>query len=199
MDLELLAAFSLFALVSSITPGPNNLMLMASGANFGFRRTIPHMLGIGIGFMVMVILIGVGLTRIFDAYPGSYQVLRIVSIAYLVYLAWKIATAKAPEPGTGDKQRRPFSFLQAALFQWVNPKAWAMALTAVSVYAPAQSIDAILQIALIFGMINLPSVSCWTFLGRRIQPLLSSSRRLRVFNFAMAALLLATVFQASLT
>ena len=199
MDLELLAAFSLFALVSSITPGPNNLMLMASGANFGFRRTIPHMLGTGIGFMVMVILIGVGLARIFDAYPASYQVLRVVSIAYLVFLAWKIATAKAPESGTGDEQGRPFSFLQAAAFQWVNPKAWAMALTAVSVYAPAQNIGAILQIALIFGMINLPSVSCWTILGRRIQPLLSSSRRLQAFNFVMAGLLLATVFQASLT
>ena len=116
LDLELLAALSLFALVSSITPGPNNLMLMASGANFGFRRTIPHMLGIGIGFMVMVILIGVGLARIFDAYPASYQVLRVVSIAYLVFLAWKIATAKAPESGTGDEQGRPFSFLQAAAF-----------------------------------------------------------------------------------
>lgn len=197
MDLELLAAFSLFALVSSITPGPNNLMLMASGANFGFRRTIPHMLGIGIGFVVMVVLVGIGLVHVFEAFPVTYRVLRVISIVYLLYLAWKIATASAPEAGASGDRRGPFTFLQAALFQWVNPKAWAMALTAISVYAPAQNTAAILQIALLFGVINLPSVSCWTILGRQIQPLLSSSRRLRVFNFAMAGLLLATVFQAS--
>lgn len=196
MDLELLTAFSLFALVSSITPGPNNLMLMASGANFGVRRTIPHMLGIGIGFVVMVMLVGVGLVGVFDAFPVSYDVLRVVSIAYLLYLAWKIATAAPPEPGrTGG---RPFTFLQAALFQWVNPKAWAMALTAVTVYAPSRSLEAILWVALVFGVINLPSVSCWTLLGRQIQPLLSNGRRLQAFNFLMAGLLLATVVQASL-
>ena len=196
MDLELLAAFSLFALVSSITPGPNNLMLMASGANFGVRRTVPHMLGIGIGFVVMVILVGVGLVGVFDAYPLSYDVLRVVSIVYLLYLAWKIATAAAPE--AGETTGKPFTFLQAALFQWVNPKAWAMALTAVTVYAPSRDFEAILWVAAVFGIINLPSVSCWTLLGRQIQPLLSNGRRLQAFNFVMAGLLLATIVHASI-
>jgi threonine/homoserine/homoserine lactone efflux protein len=195
MDLELLTAFSLFALVSSITPGPNNLMLMASGANFGIRRTVPHMLGIGIGFVIMVILVGIGLVGVFDAYPVSYDILRVVSIIYLVYLAWKIATAAPPEPGKAAG--KPFTFVQAALFQWVNPKAWAMALTAVTVYAPGRSLEAIFWVAFVFGVINLPSVSCWTLLGRQIQPLLTSGRRLQTFNFLMAGLLLATVVQAS--
>jgi len=197
MDLELLTTFSLFALVSSITPGPNNLMLMASGANFGIRRTIPHMLGIGIGFVVMVVLVGIGLVGVFDAYPLSYDVLRVVSIIYLIYLSWKIATAAPPEPG--EASGKPFTFLQAALFQWVNPKGWAMGLTAVTVYAPNQSLEAILWVALVFGVINVPSISCWTFLGRHIQPLLTSGRRLQAFNFVMAGLLLATVFQASMS
>ncbi|MGE0623724.1 MAG: LysE family translocator [Pseudomonadales bacterium] len=196
MDIELLTAFSLFALVSSITPGPNNLMLMASGANFGFRRTVPHMLGVGIGFVVMVMLVGVGLVGVFDAYPLSYDILRVVSITYLVWLAWKIATARAPVRGEGVG--RPFTFLQAALFQWVNPKGWAMALTAVTVYAPARDVHSVLLVAAIFGVINLPSVTCWTVLGQQIQPLLASGRRLQVFNVCMAALLLATVFQASI-
>jgi threonine/homoserine/homoserine lactone efflux protein len=202
MDLELLAAFSLFALVSSITPGPNNLMLMASGANFGIRRTVPHMLGIGIGFVIMVILVGVGLVGVFDAYPLSYDVLRVISILYLVYLTWKIATAAAPAAGTagsGAATGKPFTFLQAALFQWVNPKAWAMALTAVTVYAPSQEFQAIIWVAAVFGIINLPSVSCWTILGRQIQPLLSNQRRLQVFNFAMAGLLLTTIVHATIS
>ncbi len=197
MDLELLSALALFALVSSITPGPNNLMLLASGANFGIRRTIPHMLGIGIGFVVMVVLVGIGLVGIFDAYPMTYQILRVVSIVYLIYLAWKIATAAPVE--TAEAGGRPFTFIQAALFQWVNPKAWAMGLTAVTVYAPNQSIDAILWVALVFGLINLPSITCWTVLGRQIKPLLSDGRRMQVFNIVMAGLLLTTVFQASLS
>ena len=195
MDLQLLTAFSLFALVSSITPGPNNLMLMASGANFGFRRSMPHMLGIGVGFVIMVVLVGIGLVGVFDAYPVTYEVLRVVSIAYLVWLAWKIATA-AP-PVRGEPTGRPLTFLQAALFQWVNPKGWAMALTAVTVYAPDRDVSSVLVVAAIFGVINLPSVTCWTVLGQQIQPLLGSGLRRQVFNVCMALLLLATVIHAS--
>lgn len=196
MDLELLTALGLFALVSSITPGPNNLMLLASGANFGIRRTIPHMLGVGVGFVVMLILVGIGLVGIFDAYPVTYEILRVVSIGYLIYLAWKIATA-APVEAT-ETSGRPFTFIQAALFQWVNPKAWAMGLTAVTVYAPNQSLTAILWVALVFGLVNLPSITCWAVLGRQIKPLLSNGRRMQAFNIVMAGLLLTTVFQASL-
>ena len=135
MSYDLLLALTLFAFVSSITPGPNNLMLMASGANFGFRRTLPHLLGVGIGFTLMIVLVGVGLVQVFDLYPISHQILKVVSVIYLLWLAWKIANAAPPE---GDVQSAgtPITFIQAALFQWVNPKAWTMALTAISAYTP---------------------------------------------------------------
>ena len=101
MSHDLLTALVVFAFVSSITPGPNNLMLMASGANFGFLRTLPHMLGVGLGFVFMVVLVGAGLVQVFDAYPVSYTVLRIVSVAYLLWLAWKIAHAAPMQASSG--------------------------------------------------------------------------------------------------
>lgn len=192
MTYELLTALAAFALATSITPGPNNLMLMASGANFGFRRTVPHMIGVGLGFVFMVVLVGVGLIQLFDTYPLSYTVLKVLSVIYLVYLAWKIATA-APS-GAAQTVGKPFTFVQAALFQWVNPKAWAMALTAISVYAPSQSFNAIALVAVIFGAINLPSVGSWALLGQQMQRLLTNSRRLRVFNVVMATLLIASLY-----
>lgn len=191
MTYDLLAALALFAFVSSITPGPNNLMLMASGANYGFRRTIPHMLGVGLGFVVMVMLVGTGLVQLFDAYPLSHRVLKIVSVVYLLWLAWKIAHA-APIDG-GSSTGQPMTFLQAAAFQWVNPKAWTMALTAIAVYAPGRTFEAIAIVALIFGAINLPSVSSWTLLGQQMARWLTSPRRLTVFNWTMAALLVASL------
>ena len=192
MTVNLLVALVVFAFVASITPGPNNLMLMASGANFGFRRTVPHMLGVAGGFVVMVVLVGLGLAQIFQLYPVSYTVLMVVSVLYLLFLAWKIATA-AP-PSEAEHVGKPFTFLQAALFQWVNPKAWAMALTAVSVYSPSQEFGAIVLVATIFGLINLPSVSTWTLLGQQLQRVLTNPLRLRLFNFAMALLLLASLY-----
>jgi len=137
MTFELLAALAGFALVSSITPGPNNVMVMASGANFGLRRTVPHILGIACGFVVMLLLVGLGLARLFEMFPVIRLVLTVVSALYLLWLAWKIAHA-APF-GSDSARGRPFSFLQAALFQWVNPKAWMMALSAITLYAPGDS------------------------------------------------------------
>ncbi|MCL4108779.1 UNVERIFIED_CONTAM: hypothetical protein GTU68_049120 [Idotea baltica] len=167
-------------------------MLMASGANFGFRRTLPHMLGVGIGFVIMVILVGLGLTQIFDLYPVSYTILKTFSILYLLYLSWKIATAAPPS----DKEAagKPFTFLQAALFQWVNPKAWTMALTAISAYAPSQSFASVVWVGLIFGAINLPSVSSWTLLGEQMKRILTNTKRLRSFNILMALLLVASLY-----
>lgn len=193
MTQAMLSALVLFALVSSITPGPNNLMLMASGANFGFRRSIPHMLGIGVGFVVMVFLVGAGLIRLFDAFPVSYTLLKIGSVGYLLWLAWKIANAAPPEGGA-DPGGRPFSFLQAALFQWVNPKAWTMALTAITLYAPDRSMAAIALVAVIFGAVNLPSVSTWTVMGQQMRRILTNPARLRAFNWVMALLLVATLY-----
>lgn len=192
MTYELFLALTLFAFVSSITPGPNNLMLMASGANFGFRRTIPHMLGVALGFVFMVILVGAGLVQVFDAVPISYSILKLASVLYLLYLAWKIANA-GPAEASGNSGM-PMTFLQAAAFQWVNPKAWAMALTAISAYTPNQTLWAIFLVATVFGAVNLPSVGSWTILGQQMARFLTNPRRLTRFNWLMAALLIASLY-----
>lgn len=192
MSWELVLALAGFCLVSSITPGPNNLMLMASGANFGFRRTVPHMLGVAIGFVVMVFLVGAGLIQVFDAFPITHRILTVFSVGYLLWLAWKIANASAPGSAEGTGAR-PFSFVQAALFQWVNPKAWTMALTAITVYAADRSMSSIVLVALIFGLVNLPSISLWTIMGQELRRVLTNPVRLRLFNWSMAVLLVATL------
>tara|TARA_R110000751_G_scaffold287127_1_gene391749 strand:- start:165 stop:758 length:594 start_codon:yes stop_codon:yes gene_type:complete len=194
MTVDILLALAAFAFVSSITPGPNNLMLMASGANFGFLRTVPHMLGVGLGFVFMVLVVGAGLAQVFNAYPVSYTALKIISILYLTYLAWKIATA-APIK-RGDAVGTPMTFLQAAAFQWVNPKAWAMALTAISAYTPDTTVAGVALVAVVFGTINLPSVSLWTVMGQQMARVLTNPTRLAVFNWTMAALLIASLYPA---
>ena len=192
MTFDLLLALSLFAFVSSITPGPNNLMLMASGANFGFRRTIPHMLGVALGFVFMVLMVGAGLVQVFDTYPVSYLVLKFASVVYLLWLSWKIAYAAPIHDGAANGQ--PMSFIQAAGFQWINPKAWAMALTAISAYTPSQTLGAIALVGLVFGAINLPSVGSWTVIGQQMARVLTNPRRMTVFNRVMAALLVASLY-----
>jgi threonine/homoserine/homoserine lactone efflux protein len=192
MSPEILSALLLFAFATSVTPGPNNLMLMASGANYGFRRTVPHMLGISLGHLFMVVVLGLGLAQVFTAWPVAHTVLKVLSVAYMLYLAWRIATA-AP-PGEARATGRPFTFLEAAAFQWVNPKAWAMALTAVSVYAPGQTVSAVFVVAAAFAAVNLPSVSVWTALGTQLRRWLTTAARLRRFNFAMAALLVLSLW-----
>ena len=187
MMLDTLPALALFALVTSVTPGPNNLMLMASGANFGFRRTVPHMLGVSLGFVLLTFVVGVGLAGLFQTYPLTRTAMEVVSVFYMLWLAWKIAHAAAPQ----DRQAggTPMTFLQAAAFQWVNPKAWAMATNAVTLYIPDRSLWAVALVALIFGAINLPSVSLWTLTGQQLRRVLTNPRRLTIFNWTMAGLL----------
>ncbi len=191
MTLELFTALFTFALVTVITPGPNNLMLMASGANFGFRRTVPHMLGIGIGFPSMVLLVGIGVMQVFDLWPLSYTVLKILSVVYLLYLAWKIANA-APPKGV-EAEGKPLSFVQSAAFQWVNPKAWSMALSAITLYAASRDLTAVLWVAAVYVGVSVISTTSWTVLGQQMRRLLNHPSRLRAFNIAMAVLLVATL------
>ncbi len=191
MSYEVLSALIVFAFVASITPGPNNLMLMTSGVNFGFRRTIPHMLGVGIGFSLMVVLVGIGLVQVFDLYPISRTILKVFSVGYMVFLAVKIARSAPPD--SSQQSGVPITFIQAALFQWVNPKAWAMALGSVTLFAASQDLQAILLVALVFGLVNLPCVSSWAVLGQQMRRWLNSPRRLRIFNFSMAFLLIASL------
>ncbi len=167
-------------------------MLMSSGANFGFKRTVPHMLGVALGFVLMLVLVGLGVMQLFDLFPISYQVLKVLCVSYLFYLAYKIATSHAPD-SSSKAEAKPFTFVQAALFQWVNPKAWTMALSAMSVYAPSKTFNAILIVGLVFGLINLPCVSSWTLLGQKLQNYLNDPRRLRLFNITMALLLITSV------
>ena len=192
MNQTTLLALSAFAFVSSITPGPNNLMLMSSGANFGLRRTVPHALGVGVGFTLMIVLVGVGLMGLFDLFPVLNIVLKVVSVAYLLWLAWKIANAAAPDI-QGSVGGKPMTFLQAVLFQWVNPKAWTMALSAIALYAPDRNLGAVGLVAIIFGIINLPSTSLWAVMGQVMRGWLSSPARLRAFNWTMAALLVGSL------
>jgi threonine/homoserine/homoserine lactone efflux protein len=192
MQLDLLLPLVLFAFATSVTPGPNNLMLMASGANFGLRATVPHMLGVGLGFVFLCLCTGLGLVQVFDRWPATKQALTVASAVYLVWLAWKFGTA-APL-AEGAARGRPMTFLAAAAFQWVNPKAWAMAITAVTVYAGDRSAGAVALVAAIFGLVNIPSVGLWVVAGREMRRFLTSPARLRAFNWTMAALILATLW-----
>ena len=192
MSFDLMLALGAFCLVSTITPGPNNMMVMASGANFGYLRTLPHMVGIAFGMLVMTLLVGAGLIRVFDLVPPAHTILTVASVAYLLYLAWKIANAAAPE-GRENASGKPLNILQAALFQWVNPKAWSMALTAITVYAADRSFWAIAVVGLTFFAVCIPCVSVWTVLGQQMRRFLTNPKRLRAFNWTMAALLVVSL------
>ena len=192
MSVDLFLALLAFAFATSVTPGPNNLMLLASGVNFGFRRSIPHMLGVGLGFGLMVIVIGLGLGAVFETYPVMHRLLAYGGGAYMLWLAWKIATTGPV--GEAKVGSRPMTFLQAALFQWVNPKAWVMAITAVATYTVASSHAAsVLLVGLTFVLVNIPSISVWTLSGVAIRRVLTDPRHLRLFNIGMALLLLASL------
>jgi threonine/homoserine/homoserine lactone efflux protein len=193
MNPALFAGFLVFAVVSSITPGPNNLMLMAAGANYGVRRTIPHMAGVCLGFAAMTLAVGLGLAGIFGAAPWLYVVLRWAAAAYILYLAYKMATARGV--GNAVTGAGPMSFVGAVAFQWVNPKAWVMALGAVTTYAEPDRLAAdVALIAAVYGLINIPCALAWTVSGVAIKRFLKRGRALRVFNIAMAVLLVASLY-----
>ncbi|MDX2224030.1 MAG: LysE family translocator [Rhodospirillaceae bacterium] len=192
MSEDLLWAFAVFALVSSVTPGPNNLMLLASGANFGFRRTLPHLAGVVIGFAVMAAAVGLGLGELFARVPALYDIMRWVGATYLLYLAWKIATAAPPDAGSANRAR-PMGFWAAVAFQWVNPKAWMMAVGAISTYAPAGDPAWIVGLVLLFGLINAPCVAGWAAFGARVGRYLQRPRLRLAFNGTMAVLLVASL------
>lgn len=192
MTAQLLLAFILFAFATAGTPGPNNMMLLASGANFGFRRTAPQILGISAGLGVMVAAMGLGLGGVFKAFPVLHEVLKWVGGAYMLWLAWKIATAK----GISDKNAgsKPMTFLQAAAFQWVNPKAWAMALTAATTYTPEGSMAGVFLVAGTFMLVGAPCSAAWAGFGQGMRRFLDQPAVLRVFNVTMAVLLVASLY-----
>jgi threonine/homoserine/homoserine lactone efflux protein len=162
MSQQLLFAFIVFAIVMFFTPGPNNIMLLASGLNFGFRRTLPHVFGVTVGFAFMVAVTGLGLGVVFTSYPVLHTILKYAGAAYLVYLAFAIGMSGPPNPGDAER-RRPMTFFGAALFQWVNVKGWVMVIGTITAYAAIANYpwNILLQVAL---SLLLGFVSCVTWL-----------------------------------
>lgn len=194
LSYDVFMALVVFAFVTSITPGPNNLMLLASGVNFGFRRTIPHMLGIGIGFLSLLLGVGYGLGAVLETAPALYVGLKFAGGAYMLYLAYKIATSTSVGR-VDDESAQPMSFMQAWLFQWVNPKAWVMAVTAMASYTVHDDYSlSVLLIGVVFAVINVPSVSSWAAFGSLLRQWLEDPVRLKWFNLTMAALLVVSLW-----
>lgn len=194
-EYELLFALMTFCVATLFTPGPNNIMLMTTGLNFGFRRAVPHLCGVSLGFAVMVLAVGLGLGAVISAYPQLYTILKYLGAAYLLYLAWVIATA-SPKMRDGEAVKgRPITFAQAAAFQWVNPKAWIMAVSATSTYATVAAFPFnIVVIAGLFGLLGFASSGTWVGFGTGMQRVLRNPRAVRVFNLLMALLLVASLY-----
>jgi threonine/homoserine/homoserine lactone efflux protein len=194
MSHSLFVAFLMFALVMFFTPGPNNIMVLSSGLTYGFRRTIPHIAGITVGFAFMVAAVGLGLGTIFIAYPVLQTVLKYVGAAYLIYLAWQIGMAE-PEAPEQDNSRGPMTFWGAALFQWVNAKGWVMVIGTITAYAAIAAFpwNILIQTAISLAMGTVSTVA-WTLFGTALRPILTSRRAVRAFNIVMALLLLASLY-----
>ena len=196
MPYDVLVALIGFSFASSITPGPNNIMLLASGVNFGFTRTIPHMIGIAVGFGVLLLAVGFGLKELFETWPLLQTIIKVLGAMYLLYLAWQIAMAgEIKSDGGAGKSGKPMTFLAASLFQWVNPKAWVMAIYAMTAYTGLPDFfTSVWIVAGVFVVTNLPSVSVWCGFGVWLREWLSDPKRLRIFNVSMALLLVASLW-----
>jgi threonine/homoserine/homoserine lactone efflux protein len=192
MRQDVLYALILFCFVASVTPGPNNIMLMTSGVNFGFRRTLPHLVGVVLGFAAMVALIGLGLDAIFARFPQLMPVMRWAGAAYLLWLAWRIANSGPMREGAA--QGRPLGFFGAAAFQWINPKGWVMAIGALTAYSVTDDYTiSVLVVALTYLAIGFPSSGAWVVFGSAMRTALHDPRVARPFNLTMAGLLVASI------
>jgi len=190
---EIFWALAAFALVAGITPGPNNLMLMTSGVKYGVGRTLPHLAGVILGFGLMIAVVGLGLDILFERFPRILPVMRIAGSIYMIWLALKIALAKPF--GEVESGGRPIGFFAAAGFQWVNPKAWVMALSALAAYAGVVDgyLRSVLFISALCALIAVPCASAWMLFGASLRRLLMDPRLTRPFNWTMATLLVASI------
>ena len=183
-----------FAFATAMTPGPNNFMLLSSGLTFGYKKTLAHILGVMVGFPVMIVAVGLGLGTVFEMYPELYDILKVVGIAYLLWMAWKIATSSS-SMGSDDEVKKPFTLLQAMLFQWLNPKAWVMLITAMGSFITSKE-HAFLQvlfIAFTYLCIGFLSTNFWALGGVYLQKLLSNANKVMMFNRVMAVLIVLSV------
>ncbi|WP_298773799.1 LysE family translocator [uncultured Shewanella sp.] len=193
MTLTLLTSIAVFAFFYVITPGPSNITLMSSGVNFGFRRSCPQLLGIVVGFPSLVLVTGLGLSGFFHEYPVVQMTIKYLGIAYLLYLSWCIAMSHTKVDAKNTV--KPFGFIQSASLQWVNPKAWVAALTAIATFtSSAQTMNKqVLVIAIVFLLVTLPCALLWLYSGKVLQPLLKNPVYQNKFNYIMAGLLVTAI------
>ncbi|MCJ8324664.1 MAG: LysE family translocator [Rhizobiales bacterium] len=191
---SLIFGYAFYVLATVGTPGPNNIMLASSGANFGFKRSIPHALGVNLGFVFMLVMVGLGLGQIFVTYPIIHDIMRFVGAAFLLYLAFKIATSKS-KSATGKSTSSPLTFIQAAAFQWVNPKAWVMIIGAIATFISigGDKFTELGIMVLVNFCVGLPLIFAWCLFGREIGRFLKSERAFLIFNYIMASLLAISV------
>jgi threonine/homoserine/homoserine lactone efflux protein len=191
---QILIAFVVFAVVGLYTPGPNNVMLLSSGLNFGLRRSLPHVAGVSFGFAFLVAVVGIGLGAVFSAYPLLQTILKYAGAAYLVYLAIMIARS-GPVTAADGPAPRPLTFWEAAAFQWINVKGWVIAIGTITAYAALASYPwNVAAMALSLLVLGITSSVTWTLFGASLQALVKSPRTVRAFNLVMAALLLASLY-----
>ena len=198
MDLPTIVSFTLFAAVSAFTPGPNNIMLAASGANFGFKASLPHILGVSMGFISLVIAAGFGLASLFATFPNLYDIMKIISFMFLIYLAWRIGSAGREK---AHRPNKPLRFWQAALFQFVNPKGVSVIISSVTAYTSSATTLAseVFVLFVVFSLVTVGSTLTWTLFGLVIGKVLNTQKRLRLFNIAMASLLLVSLLPVFIT
>lgn len=192
--LTMIISITSFALASTMTPGPNNIMLLSSGLTFGYKRTIPHALGINFGFPVMVLCVGLGVGKLFEVFPFAYTALKVVGIIYLFWMAWHIANTKG-SPATQNKNDKPFTFFQAALFQWINPKAWVVAITSTAAFITDHEIAFIqvMIISCIFFFCGILSTNSWSLGGVMLKQFIRNERLIKIFNITMAILIVGSI------
>jgi len=194
MALDTALALVGFAFVMSISPGPGNFLLLASGVNFGFARSLPLLFGISLGFLAMVCAVGLGLGQIMATYSDISVVLRLACALYVAWLAWRIAKSRSLGSGNSDNMDKPLTFAQAATLQLVNPKAWAVALIVTASYmSPEAPVVSLMTIVPIFAAVNLPAIAVWAVSGVGLRRFLASGNRIAVFNLVIAGLLIASM------
>lgn len=192
---EQLLAFSLFTLAGAVTPGPNNTISTLSGATFGFRKTLPQMIGVTFGYPMMLAALGLGLGKVFEVLPWLHGAMRYVGAAFLLYLAWKLVRANAPQSAGSA---RPVGFFEAFFFQWLNPKAWSIALGAIAAFTtPGSPTPAFLWEVAIFtfvsAIVTFPSLVLWCLFGVAISRMLKDDRKRRIFNYSLAVILVLSI------
>lgn len=194
LNVEYYLSLLLFCVSSSITPGPNNLMMLMSGINFGVKRSLPHYFGILLGFSAMVFLVGMGLAGVFAKFPVLHQIIKYIGAIYMLYLAYQIIRSSSSLKEV-KSAHRPLSFFKAVLFQWVNPKAWVMAIGAVSAFTviTLPMVSQVIIISLIYFLVGVPCIAFWLFGGVAVRRYLNNPRYLQIFNVTMGILLIASI------